>query len=385
MERSDRGNSADLEQGRVAGAPPDPEPVHEHDDGARTHDPRCEPTPVLDLVVELARDLLELGLDVGLRDPASGRGARTALGFIGVESGRGARLVPVDDGMVRLDGGRFLMGTPDNEGYRADGEGPVHEVELRPFWIDASTVTNADFREFVDQTGYVTTAAEFGWSFVFGGLLPDDFPDTAGVVAAPWWRQVFGADWAHPEGPQSGLDGRDDHPVIHVSWDDAQAYCAWSDARLPTEAEWEYASRGGLVQQRFPWGDELEPGGAHLMNVWQGQFPAENTIDDGWYGTAPVDTYPPNGYGLYGTTGNVWEWCSDWFGPEYYATSPLRDPRGPAAGTHRVMRGGSYLCHASYCSRYRVAARSGNTPDASTGNLGFRCVRDVRPGDQPGE
>jgi formylglycine-generating enzyme len=287
--------------------------------------------------------------------------------------------------MVRLEGGRFLMGTPDNEGYRADGEGPVHEVGLRPFWIDAATVTNARFREFVDQTGYVTTAAEFGWSFVFGGLLPDDFPDTAGVAAAPWWRQVFGADWAHPEGPQSALEGRDDHPVIHVSWDDAQAYCAWSDARLPTEAEWEYASRGGLVQQRFPWGNELEPGGAHLMNVWQGQFPAENTIADGWYGTAPVDAYPPNGFGLYNTTGNVWEWCSDWFGPEYYATSPATDPRGPATGTHRVMRGGSYLCHESYCSRYRVAARSGNTPDASTGNLGFRCVRDLRPGDQAGE
>jgi formylglycine-generating enzyme len=279
--------------------------------------------------------------------------------------------------MVRLDGGAFLMGSPDADGYAADGEGPVHEVTVRPFWIDCGAVTNARFREFVDATGYVTAATSFGWSFVFGGLLPDDFEDTAGVAAAPWWRQVFGAVWDHPEGPQSDLEGRDDHPVIHVSWDDAQAFCAWSASRLPTEAEWEYAARGGLAQQTFPWGPDLEPGGEHRMNVWQGQFPAENTEADGWYGTAPVLSYPANGYGLHNMTGNVWEWCSDWFGPEYYASSPARDPRGPDSGTHRVMRGGSYLCHDSYCNRYRVAARSGNTPDASTGNLGFRTVRDA--------
>jgi len=286
--------------------------------------------------------------------------------------------------MVRLDGGRFLMGTAGDDGYPADGEGPVHEVALRPFWIDATTVTNARFRAFVDATAHVTAAESFGWSFVFGGLLPDDFPDTAGVAAAPWWRQVFGADWAHPEGPHSDVVGREDHPVVHVSWDDAVAYCSWAGTRLPTEAEWEYASRGGRVQQQFPWGDELEPGGSHRMNVWQGQFPAENTNADGWYGTAPVDAYPPNGYGLLNMTGNVWEWCSDWFGPEYYASSPPENPPGPPAGTHRVMRGGSYLCHDSYCNRYRVAARSANTPDASTGNLGFRTVRDD-PGDQLGE
>jgi sulfatase modifying factor 1 len=287
--------------------------------------------------------------------------------------------------MVRLEGGRFLMGTSDDDGYPADGEGPVHEVRLRPFWMDRTAVTNARFREFVEQTGHATAAASFGWSFVFGGLLPDEFPDTAGVAAAPWWRQVFGADWAHPEGPDSDVEGRDDHPVVHVSWDDAQAFCAWAGVRLPTEAEWEYGSRGGLVQQRFPWGDELEPAGAHRMNVWQGTFPAENTLADGWYGTAPVDTYPPNGYGLHNMTGNVWEWCSDWFDAGYYASTPVENPLGPSAGTHRVMRGGSYLCHESYCNRYRVAARSGNTPDASTGNLGFRCVRDVQAGDQPGE
>ncbi|MGZ4755787.1 MAG: formylglycine-generating enzyme family protein [Acidimicrobiia bacterium] len=278
--------------------------------------------------------------------------------------------------MVHLEGGTFSMGSSEADGYPDDGEGPVHSVTLRPFSISPTTVTNAQFRDFVGQTGHVTAAQTFGWSFVFGGLLPDDFEDTAGVAAAPWWRRVFGADWAHPEGPQSEIADRDDHPVVHVSWDDALAYCAWAGSRLPTEAEWEYAARGGLEQQRFPWGQDLEPEGAHRMNVWQGKFPVENTCADGWYGTAPVETYPPNGYGLHNTTGNVWEWCADWFGADYYASSPELDPAGPRSGTHRVMRGGSYLCHDSYCNRYRVAARSGNTPDTSTGNLGFRCARD---------
>lgn len=282
--------------------------------------------------------------------------------------------------MARLDGGAFLMGTEDPDGYAADGEGPVHEVTLPPYRIDVHAVTNDDFAAFVDATGHVTAAETFGWSFVFGGLLPDDFPDTRGVQAAPWWRQVFGADWRHPDGPQSGLDGRGRHPVVHVSWDDAQAYCSWRGVRLPTEAEWEHAARGGLVQQRFPWGDELEPGGEHRMNVWQGEFPAENTRADGWYGTAPVDSFPPNGFGLHNPTGNVWEWCADWFSPEYYAASPTSAPAGPDTGTHRVMRGGSYLCHESYCNRYRVGARSANTPDSSTGNLGFRCAGDAQAG-----
>jgi formylglycine-generating enzyme required for sulfatase activity len=274
--------------------------------------------------------------------------------------------------MLRLDGGSFLMGTEAADGYPADGEGPVHRVTLRPFAIEAWAVTNARFAEFVGATGHVTSAEEFGWSFVFGGLLPDDFPDTRGVVQAPWWRQVFGATWRTPEGPGSDLTDRGDHPVVHVSFDDALAFCAWSGTRLPTEAEWEYAARGGLEQQRFPWGSEREPGGEHRMNVWQGEFPSENTCADGWYGTAPVDEYLPNGYGLHNPTGNVWEWCADWFAPDTYQRGDVSDPAGPQSGTHRVMRGGSYLCHASYCNRYRVDARSGNTPDTSTGNLGFR-------------
>jgi formylglycine-generating enzyme required for sulfatase activity len=276
-----------------------------------------------------------------------------------------------------LEGGEFLMGNVGADAYADDGEGPVHRVGLRPFAIDPTAVTNDAFAEFVRATRHVTEAERFGWSFVFAGMLPDEFPDTRGVAQAPWWRQVHGATWRNPEGPHSDVADRLDHPVVHVSWNDAEAYCRWSGQRLPTEAEWEYAARGGLEDRSFPWGDELEPDGEHRMNVWQGDFPADNTCADGHYGTAPVDAFAPNGHGLHNMTGNVWEWCSDWYNPGYYAASPLADPGGPPSGSARVMRGGSYLCHASYCRRYRVAARSANTPDSSTGNLGFRCVSEA--------
>ena len=274
--------------------------------------------------------------------------------------------------MVAVEGGSFRMGSVDARSYPADGEGPVHVVELSPFRIDPHAVTTTRFAEFVDATGHVTEAERFGWSFVFAGFLPDDFPDTRGVVGSEWWRQVEGADWRHPDGPQSDLDGREDHPVVHVSWNDAQAFCEWSGTRLPTEAEWEFAARGGLRGMAFPWGDELEPDGRHMMNVFQGTFPSANTCADGFAGTAPVDAFEPNGYGLHNMTGNVWEWCLDWFDPATYRHSERRDPTGPERATHRVMRGGSYLCHESYCRRYRVSARSANSPDSSTGNLGFR-------------
>jgi sulfatase modifying factor 1 len=274
---------------------------------------------------------------------------------------------------IMLDGGEFLMGS-DAPGYPGDGEGPAHPVRLSPFGIDPHAVSSARFAAFVEATGHVTDAERYGWSFVFGGLLPDDFPPTRAVAHAPWWRQVDGADWRHPEGPHSDVAGREDHPVVHVSWNDALAFCAWSGARLPTEAEWECAARGGLAGRRYPWGHELEPDGKHRMNVFQGRFPAEDTGADGFVGTAPVDAFPPNGYGLHNVTGNVWEWCADRFARDYYRASPVDHPPGPAEGTRRVMRGGSYLCHASYCNRYRVDARGANEPDSSTGNLGFRVA-----------
>ncbi|CAA9543082.1 MAG: Sulfatase modifying factor 1 precursor (C-alpha-formyglycine- generating enzyme 1) [uncultured Thermomicrobiales bacterium] len=278
-------------------------------------------------------------------------------------------------GMVLIPGGTFRMGNHRGDGYPADGEHHVHDVGLAPFWIDATAVTNARFAAFVEATGHITDAERFGWSFVFGGILPDSYAGARRPVDAPWWRQVFGAAWRTPEGPHSDLTGRSDHPVVHVSWTDAMAFCAWSGTRLPTEAEWECAARGGRADQRFPWGDELNPGGKHRMNVWQGAFPGRNSGADGFKGTAPVTAYELNDYGLSNMTGNVWEWCADWFAAGAYQGSRLLNPTGPTRGISRVMRGGSYLCHRSYCNRYRVDARSSNTPDSSTGNCGFRCAR----------
>jgi sulfatase modifying factor 1 len=271
------------------------------------------------------------------------------------------------------------MGDESEWSYPGDGEGPVHFVELPAFAMSPYAVTNRQFAAFVDESGWRTEAESYGWSFVFGGLLPDDFPPTRGVEAAPWWRQVEGADWRHPEGPHSGTNGRSDHPVVHVSWNDAQAYCTWSGSRLPTEAEWEVAARGGLQGQPFPWGDQLEPEGAHRMNTFQGDFPGGNTGADGYLGTAPVDAFEPNGYGLYNMTGNVWEWCADWLDVDYYRHAPVGAPSGPTTGSFRVQRGGSYLCHASYCRRYRVSARFGSTPESTSGNVGFRVVAGGEP------
>jgi len=276
--------------------------------------------------------------------------------------------------LVQLDGGTFSMGDESAWAYLGDGEGPVHEVSVNPFAIDPYTVTNSAFAEFVDATGHVTDAERYDWSFVFGAFLPDDTPDTRGVVGAEWWRQLYGANWRHPEGPGSSIEDRLDHPVVHVSWNDAQAYCAWSGTRLPTEAEWELAARAGS-RAPFPWGDELEPDGEHRMNVFQGTFPTRNTCSDGYAATAPADAFPPNAFGLHNVTGNVWEWCEDWYSSVYYSKSPKDDPRGPTTGNTRVQRGGSYLCHASYCRRYRVSARFGAEPESSTGKLGFRVAR----------
>jgi formylglycine-generating enzyme len=276
--------------------------------------------------------------------------------------------------LAEIPAGTFEMGTDDDRGYPADGEGPVHAVDLDAYQIGIHTVTNDDFAAFVDATGYRTTAEQYGTSFVFAGLLPDDFPPTRAVSDAPWWREVEGADWRHPKGPHSDLSARGSHPVVHVSWDDATAYCAWAGGRLPTEAEWERAARGGRERHHFPWGDDREPAGRHLMNVFQGEFPHRDTGEDGWIGTCPVGSYAPNDFGLHETTGNVWEWCADWFSPHYYRRAPRVAPTGPRYGQARVMRGGSYLCHESYCWRYRVDSRSSNSPDSSAGNVGFRLA-----------
>jgi formylglycine-generating enzyme required for sulfatase activity len=280
--------------------------------------------------------------------------------------------------MRLIPGGVFRMGNERDYGFPPDGEGPEHEVELRPFLLDATCVTNEQFNEFVHATGYRTDAERLGWSFVFAGHLPRQVAAALPrVVGSTWWCRMEGAVWRHPEGPGSGIKGRWDHPVVQVSWRDAAAYAAWAGKRLPTEAEWECAARGGLERCRFPWGEELEPEGRHRMNVWQGVFPTANSEADGFYGTAPVRSYRPNAHGLYQMTGNVWEWCWDWFDAGYYAVSPRDNPAGPATGTRRVMRGGSYLCHASYCNRYRTDARNSNDPDAAATNAGFRCARDV--------
>lgn len=266
------------------------------------------------------------------------------------------------------------MGTNDPNGFRDDGEGPIREVCLSPFQIDKYPVTNRAFAEFVKATGYETEAERYQWSFVFWRHIPEArflelVEDTAAAV--PWWCKVPGAAWMAPEGPGSSISNREDHPVVHVTWNDASAFASWAARRLPTEAEWEYAARGGLEQKLYPWGDELTPDGKHMCNIWQGDFPMDDLALDGYAGTSPIDAFPPNPFGLDSVTGNVWEWCEDWFGRHF---SVRLDPQGPREGQTKVMKGGSFLCHASYCNRYRVAARTSNTPNSSASNIGFRCA-----------
>jgi formylglycine-generating enzyme required for sulfatase activity len=285
------------------------------------------------------------------------------------------------DGMIRLDGGTFLMGTEDDDAWIEDGEGPIREVTVRPFYMDTTAVTNAQFEVFINATKYATEAERFGWSFVFRSQLSKSkqrrFEDTRTVMGLQWWYGIEGATWRKPEGPGSNIKKRRDHPVVHVSWNDATAYCAWAGKRMPREAEWEFAARGGFVQKRYPWGDDLTPFGKHRCNIWQGRFPEDDSAEDGFAGTAPVRSFRPNGYGFYNVSGNVWEWCGDWFSPSWHLTGDRENPSGPGLGERKVMKGGSYLCHKSYCNRYRVAARTSNTPDSSTGNCGFRCAVDV--------
>jgi formylglycine-generating enzyme required for sulfatase activity len=305
--------------------------------------------------------------------------------------------------MVWVPGGEFTMGSDD--ALSRPEEKPQHQVRVDAFWIDEHEVTNAQFREFVAATNYVTTAERpVDWNELRKQLPPDTLkpPDEdlkpGAVVFTPpsgpvpldnvggWWKWTLGANWQHPEGPNSTIDGRENHPVVHVSWDDAVAYCKWAGKRLPTEAEWEFAARGGLDGAPFTWGERTFSETSPQANIWQGTFPNENTVADGFVRTAPVKSFPANGYGLYDMAGNVWEWCSDWYDPSFYTRIDTRtvieNPQGPKRSFNpanpyepwRSQRGGSFLCCDSYCSRYRPGARHGSSPDTGMSHVGFRCV-----------
>lgn len=276
--------------------------------------------------------------------------------------------------LIPLKGGFFDMGARRAK-FEQDFDAPRRKVHLSPFAIAPTACTNAQYARFVADTGYRTLAEVEGWSFVFHLLLDPPAAHPESPPGLPWWRLVNGACWHAPEGPGSTKDGREDHPAVHLSWYDALAYCTWAGLRLPTEAQWEFAARGGQAHAKFPWGNAMTPGGAHRMNTWQGDFPTRNTGEDGYLGTAPVRAYEPNGYGLWNCCGNVWEWAADaYVAAPVQGPFPLRDPEGPDHGIARVQRGGSYLCHVSYCDRYHVHSRTKNDADSSTGNAGFRVA-----------
>lgn len=308
------------------------------------------------------------------------------------------------DGMILIPGGDFDMGG-DNKQASAD-EYPKHRVQVAAFYMDITEVTNAQFRAFVEATGYLTTAERKpDWEAIKTSLPPGTpkppdsvlvaaslvFQQTAGPVNLndynQWWRWQKGADWKHPQGPNSTIEGKDHYPVVQVSWDDAQAYCQWAGKRLPTEAEWEFAARGGLTNAIYPWGDEPVNTGKPKTNSWEGKFPYFNEQKDGFVKAAPVKSFAPNGYGLYDMAGNVWEWCADWYDAGYYKTGAgktLVNPKGPAKSydpedtytQKRSLRGGSFLCNDSYCSGYRNARRMKSSPDTGLEHTGFRCVKD---------
>lgn len=311
------------------------------------------------------------------------------------------------EGMQWIPGGEFSMGATDPPGNDSNEVGmqatrdsrPVHRVHVDGFWMDRTEVTNARFADFIAATKHVTVAEKPVDEDELPGSTPEQrapgsavFNRTDGPVpldnALQWWRWVQGADWRHPEGPGSSLAGREEHPVVHVAWEDAVAFCAWAGKRLPTEAEWEFAARGGLAGKAYPWGDEFLPDGRWMTNAWQGHFPDHDTARDGYTATAPVASFPANGYGLFDVAGNAWEWIGDWYRPDYYvelaaAGATARNPQGPAdsfdpdePGTaKRVHRGGSFLCTEQYCSRYMVGTRGKGEVRSSTNHLGFRCAK----------
>ncbi len=298
--------------------------------------------------------------------------------------------------MVWIPGGEFLMGSNDHYSE----ERPAHRVRIDGFWMDRCAVTNAEFARFVEATGYVTLAERPANPDDYPGAIPELLEPSSVVFQAPpgpvdlrnphnWWTYVRGADWRHPRGPMSSLDGLVDHPVVHVAWEDVAAYARWAGKELPTEAEWEFAARGGLDGAEYAWGDELTPAGEHLCNFWQGTFPWRNLVNDGYEWTAPVGSFPPNGYGLHEIIGNVWEWTADWYrehgaihrscctvsNPRGGEESASLDPRQPEIRIpRRVMKGGSFLCAPNYCRRYRPAARMAQPVDTATCHVGFRCI-----------
>jgi formylglycine-generating enzyme required for sulfatase activity len=298
---------------------------------------------------------------------------------------------PVPEGMVWIPGGTFRMGDATSE----DGDAPEHPVAVTGFWMDRTEVTNAQFAEFVKATGYVTVAERTPSAALYPGADPEKLvPGSARFVpkacggdprhcAPDWWEYARGACWKHPEGPGSSTAGRENHPVVHIAWTDAAAYAKWAGKRLTTEAEWERAARGGADGKAFVWGDDPPgTGGRYPANTYQGTFPEADAAADGFRGTAPVGSYPPNGYGLYDMSGNVWEWCQDWYAADYYLRSPARNPPGPPIGDpdghgqpQRVRRGGSFLCADNYCRRYRPGTRDKNPADSSASHTGFRCAK----------
>jgi formylglycine-generating enzyme required for sulfatase activity len=267
--------------------------------------------------------------------------------------------------MVQIPAGPFSMGTNNALAYPADGEGPKRIVELDEFWIDETAVTNQSFAQFVDATGYITEAELTGWSFVPAFLLSEQ--DEQYLVGqsgdTPWWVGVTAANWRQPLGPSSSTTDIQSHPVTHISWSDANAFAQWNGKRLPTEAEWEKAARGGRENSLYAWGDDLIVDGQHMCNIWQGDFPTFNSAQDGHLGTAPVHSFEPNGYGLYNVCGNVWEWTAD-----SWNSTDLAD--------NKVIKGGSFMCHDSYCNRYRLSARTSHPKNGFTAHIGFRCVAD---------
>lgn len=313
------------------------------------------------------------------------RGGERSAPAIDLIESKAALAPSSTDGMIQVAGGKFRIGYVGAEAWEQDGEGPVREVTLDSYWLDRTVVTNGQFAEFVEATGYITESESFGWAFVFIGQLSNSkqrkLRETKTVQGLQWWYAIEGAYWRKPEGPGSTLKKRMDHPVVSISWHDAVAYATWAGKRLPTEAEWEVAARGPEnVQTMYPWGTELEPGGKHRCNVWQGDFPSKNSAADGYQWTAPVTAYRKLDSGFYNLVGNVWEWCADWFSPTWHvkeSAATRTNPKGPASGESKVMKGGSFLCHDSYCNRYRLGARTANTPDSATTNLGFRCARDA--------